>query len=99
MPSNRTSTLDNWVREFKRFAPSITIAKYHGSREKRHSQRQSIRQCQASTSRTGVGWEVLITTYSVAQGESFDKQFLRSVQWNVRTMFSCQVNLTLSLFA
>lgn len=29
------------------------------------------------------GWEVLITTYNLAQGDERDKKFFRKIEWDV----------------
>lgn len=36
-------------------------------------------------SRQEVGWEVLITTYNLAQGDDKDRKFFRRIQWDVST--------------
>jgi len=46
-----------------------------------------LRQTLLDTTRTKVkdGWEVLITTYTLAQGDERDRKFFRKIPWEVRT--------------
>ena len=37
------------------------------------------------TTRVKDGWEVLITTYALAQGDERDRKFFRKISWEVRT--------------
>jgi SWI/SNF-related matrix-associated actin-dependent regulator 1 of chromatin subfamily A len=79
----RSSTLENWCREFARFAPSIGVQTYYAGKEERPLLRQTLLDTQQSTSKSGTGWEVLITTYALAQGDDRDRKFFRRVQWDV----------------
>lgn len=85
-----SSTLENWLREFKQFAPDILVVAYYAGKEERPRLRQDLLESQASTSKTGAGWEVLVTTYNLAQGDDRDRKFFRRVEWDVRV-----ANLTL----
>jgi SWI/SNF-related matrix-associated actin-dependent regulator of chromatin subfamily A containing DEAD/H box 1 len=38
---------------------------------------------QRRTSKNDEGWEVLITTYNLAQGDDRDRKFFRRVEWDV----------------
>jgi len=38
---------------------------------------------QMCTNGRGEGWEVLVTTYALAQGDDRDKKFFRKINWNV----------------
>jgi SWI/SNF-related matrix-associated actin-dependent regulator 1 of chromatin subfamily A len=80
-----SSTLENWLREFKQFAPDISVVAYYAGKEDRPRLRQDLLESQASTSKTGTGWEVLVTTYNLAQGDDRDRKFFRRVEWDVRT--------------
>lgn len=79
----RSSTLENWCREFARFAPSISIQTYYAGKEERTYLRQTLLETQNCRSRTGEGWEVLITTYNLAQGDERDRKFFRKIDWDV----------------
>jgi len=79
----RSSTLENWCREFARFAPTISVQTYYAGKEERPLLRQTLLDTQRSTSKTGEGWEVLITTYNLAQGDDRDRKFFRRVEWDV----------------
>ncbi|KAI0070185.1 hypothetical protein K474DRAFT_1670351 [Panus rudis PR-1116 ss-1] len=74
------STLENWLREFDRFAPSINVRMYYGSKTERQGLRAELR----DTSRRHVenGWDVLITTYTIAQGDDMDRKFFKRIEWD-----------------
>ena len=80
----RSSTLENWCREFARFAPSISVQTYYAGKEERPMLRQTL----LDTTRTKVkdGWEVLITTYALAQGDERDRKFFKKISWEVRIL-------------
>ncbi|EDQ99523.1 SNF2 family DNA-dependent ATPase [Laccaria bicolor S238N-H82] len=71
-----SSTLENWCREFARFAPSISVQTYYAGKEERSMLRQTLTDTQR------LGWEVLITTYNLAQGDDRDRKFFRRIDWN-----------------
>ncbi|KAJ7178482.1 SNF2 family N-terminal domain-containing protein [Mycena crocata] len=77
-----SSTLENWCREFARFAPSIAVQTYYAGKEERVELRQTLLDTQRCKSQTGIGWEVLITTYNLAQGDDRDRKFFRRVEWD-----------------
>ncbi|KAG8751888.1 hypothetical protein FRC12_012223 [Ceratobasidium sp. 428] len=84
-----SSTLENWAREFAKFAPSIRVATYYGSQKDRAGFRDEYKRAVRRAERMGVdkdqvdpGWDVLITTYQLAQGAELDRKFLsKSVKW------------------
>lgn len=85
--SNRSSTLENWLREFKRFAPNIVVRAYYADKNNRSALRQELHDTQRR--RDDDGWEVLVTTYNLAQGDEKDRKFFRKMEWEVcRTAFS-----------
>lgn len=59
---------------------------YYAGKEERPRLRQDLLESQASTSKTGAGWEVLVTTYNLAQGDDRDRKFFRRVEWDVSTL-------------
>ncbi|TFY72950.1 hypothetical protein EVG20_g65 [Dentipellis fragilis] len=75
-----SSTLENWVREFDRFAPSISVQTYYGSKDERPMLRQNLMDTQLKKKKGG--WEVLITTYNLASGDDKDRKFLRKMEWD-----------------
>ena len=68
------------MREFERFAPSIKVQTYYGSKDDRHNLREELRDSSRGKHHT---WEVLITTYNLAVGDDLDRRFFRKVGWNV----------------
>ncbi|KDQ57509.1 hypothetical protein JAAARDRAFT_130772 [Jaapia argillacea MUCL 33604] len=74
-----SSTLENWCREFARFAPSISVQTYYAGKEERPMLRQTLTDTQRR--RTNDGWEVLVTTYNLAQGDERDRKFFRKIDW------------------
>ncbi|KAF7973709.1 hypothetical protein HWV62_14392 [Athelia sp. TMB] len=77
-----SSTLENWLREFKNFAPTISVVPYYAGKEERPRLRQELLETLASTRRDGNGWEVLITTYNLAQGDERDRKFFKRIEWD-----------------
>ena len=82
----RSSTLENWVREFARFAPTISVQTYYGGKDDRPMLRQRLSDTQKK--KLGDGWEVLITTYNLATGDDKDRKFFRRTEWDVRCLVS-----------
>ncbi|KAH9972417.1 SNF2 family N-terminal domain-containing protein [Lactifluus volemus] len=74
-----SSTLENWVREFAHFAPSIAVQTYYGGKDDRPFLRQTLLETLRSRS---APWEVLITTYNLATGDDRDRKFLRKIDWD-----------------
>ncbi|KAG8891809.1 hypothetical protein FRB99_003344, partial [Tulasnella sp. 403] len=68
------STLENWVREFERFAPNIEVQTYYGTQMERAELRQEL---------LNARWDVLVTTYNFAQGNEHDRKFFRKIRWEV----------------
>lgn len=66
--------MENWIREFDRFAPSIAVQAYYGSQKDRIDLRDELRE---------QNWNVLITTYNLAQGDDRDRKFFRKFEWEV----------------
>ncbi|KAJ7783239.1 SNF2 family N-terminal domain-containing protein [Mycena metata] len=77
-----SSTLENWCREFARFAPSIAIQTYYAGKEERVELRDTLVDTQRCKSLDDQGWEVLITTYNLAQGDDRDRKFFRKIKWD-----------------
>ncbi|KAF9012372.1 SNF2 family N-terminal domain-containing protein [Cyathus striatus] len=77
-----SSTLENWCREFARFAPSISVQTYYAGKDERSQLRQTLSDTQRSNNSSPDGWEVLITTYNLAQGDGHDRKFFRKIDWD-----------------
>ncbi|KAF9450428.1 hypothetical protein P691DRAFT_468738 [Macrolepiota fuliginosa MF-IS2] len=77
-----SSTLENWCREFARFAPSISIQTYYAGKGERPQLRETLLGTQMCNNGRNEGWEVLITTYTLAQGDDRDRKFFRKINWN-----------------
>ena len=74
------STLENWTREFDKFAPILSVQTYYGSQNDRAGQRVDLQRSQT--------WEILLTTYNLAQTD-VDRRFLSKIDWKVcRTLCS-----------
>ncbi|KAG8863277.1 hypothetical protein FRB96_008768 [Tulasnella sp. 330] len=69
------STLENWVREFQRFAPEIDVRTYYGSQNDRVELRYEL----ASSDE----WDVVLTTYNFAAGNEHDRKFFKKTEWEV----------------
>ncbi|KAG9006776.1 hypothetical protein FRB94_000460 [Tulasnella sp. JGI-2019a] len=69
------STLENWVREFQRFAPDIDVRTYYGSQNDRVELRYEL----ASSDE----WDVVLTTYNFAAGNEHDRKFFKKTEWEV----------------
>ncbi|KAL0577316.1 DNA-dependent ATPase fun30 [Marasmius crinis-equi] len=76
-----SSTLENWCREFARFAPTVSVQTYYAGKEERVELRQTLLDTQRSKRDDGKGWDVLITTYNLAQGDG-DRKFFRRIEWD-----------------
>ena len=71
-----SSTLDNWLREFSRFAPSLIVVSYYGSQAERQMLRYDYKGRE--------DLDVVVTTYNMASGGSDDRKFLRRMEFQVR---------------
>ena len=75
------STLDNWLREFNRFAPDFEVCKYHGSMNERKELRIRLnRMLKSGGSSLGEDKfpDIVLTTFSYFSGEkSDDRSFLK----------------------
>ena len=67
----------------------MSIQTYYAGKDERPALRQTLQDTIKCRSRTGEGWEVLITTYNLAQGDDRDRKFFRKIDWDVsRKLFS-----------
>ncbi|RDX55004.1 hypothetical protein OH76DRAFT_1452755 [Lentinus brumalis] len=76
-----SSTLENWCREFQKFAgDSIKVETYYADKADRPRLREMLNN-NVVTKKSG-GWNVLITTYNLAQGDDHDRKFFRRIEWD-----------------
>jgi SWI/SNF-related matrix-associated actin-dependent regulator 1 of chromatin subfamily A len=68
------STLENWLREFRKFCPALAVQAYYGLQREREELRYEL-QTQP--------YDVLVTTYNLATGAAADFKFLRSQPFDV----------------
>ncbi|KAJ2733606.1 DNA-dependent ATPase fun30 [Coemansia sp. BCRC 34962] len=64
-----SSTLDNWLNECAKFAPSLRVVAYYGSQAERMALQGRFEDESA--------YDVLVTTYNVATGNKMDRIFLK----------------------
>ncbi|CCE84029.1 Piso0_004631 [Millerozyma farinosa CBS 7064] len=69
-----SSTLENWLREFQKFCPSLIVQAYYGSQKERAELRYEL-----ETS----DYDVLVTTYNLATGAAPDFKFLRNQDFDI----------------
>ncbi|KAI8583198.1 hypothetical protein K450DRAFT_170107 [Umbelopsis ramanniana AG] len=70
-----SSTLENWLREFQKFCPSLDVRSYFGSQVERRRLRYDLRE--------DTTWSILVTTYQMATGAEMDRKFLRKLNFDV----------------
>ncbi|EIW63409.1 uncharacterized protein TRAVEDRAFT_161700 [Trametes versicolor FP-101664 SS1] len=76
-----SSTLENWCREFQKFAgDSMNVETYYADKGDRPKLRDMLNN-NVATRKPG-GWNVLITTYNLAQGDDHDRKFFRRIEWD-----------------
>lgn len=63
-----SSTLENWLREFHKFCPSLVVQAYYGLQAEREDLRYELAETQ---------YDVLVTTYNLATGAPADFKFLK----------------------
>ena len=69
-----SSTLENWLREFKKFCPSLVVKAYYGSQREREDIRYDLELTH---------YDVLVTTYNLATGAPADFKFLKHCDFNM----------------
>ncbi|KAI5786379.1 SNF2 family N-terminal domain-containing protein [Peziza echinospora] len=69
------STLENWLREFKNFCPSLNVEPYYGTQKERIDIRHSLERNKE--------FHVIVTTYNLATGDKNDRVFLKNMKFNV----------------
>ncbi|KAL6487251.1 hypothetical protein MHYP_G00038770 [Metynnis hypsauchen] len=68
------STLPNWISEFKRFTPEVSVMLYHGSQKERLDLVKKIRKPQGPLNMC----PVVVTSFEIAM---IDRKFLQRYQW------------------
>ena len=71
-----SSTLENWLREFKKFCPRFRVEPYYGSLTERRELREYLE-------RNYGKYDVIVTTYNLAAGNKQDVAFMRKRRFNV----------------
>ena len=73
------SVLSNWMNEFKKFAPNMTVMKYHGSQKERGQIQDGMGPYLKGVQKL----DVVLTTYSYFSSENkTDRSFLRKFQFD-----------------
>lgn len=80
--------IENWGREFEKFAPELNIQTYYGTQNERVYQR-------AELNKTVGEWDVCITTYNLAQGNEHDRKFFKKIEWEVWSCGASVVDIAL----
>uniref|UniRef100_A0A4W5R236 Proliferation-associated SNF2-like protein n=1 Tax=Hucho hucho TaxID=62062 RepID=A0A4W5R236_9TELE len=68
------STLPNWINEFKRFTPEVSVQLYHGPAKERMALLKQIRKPQGPHNMC----PVVVTSFEIAM---IDRKFLQRFQW------------------
>ncbi|KAI9273838.1 SNF2 family N-terminal domain-containing protein, partial [Helicostylum pulchrum] len=68
-----SSTIENWLREFERFCPKLTVRLYHGSIKERDEQRYDLIEDKGD-------YQVIVTTYNIATSNAEDRSFLKKLK-------------------
>ncbi|XP_044228673.1 lymphoid-specific helicase [Thunnus albacares] len=68
------STLPNWISEFKRFTPEVSVLLYHGPQAERAKLQKQIRRPQGPLNMC----PVVVTSFEIAM---IDRKFLQRFQW------------------
>ncbi|XP_057198080.1 lymphoid-specific helicase [Triplophysa rosa] len=69
------STLPNWISEFKRFTPEVSVLLYHGPQTERMKVLKQMRQRQGPLKM----YPVVVTSFEIAMR---DRKFLQRLHWN-----------------
>ncbi|RKP25490.1 SNF2 family N-terminal domain-containing protein [Syncephalis pseudoplumigaleata] len=72
-----SSTLDNWSREFDKFCPGLRVINYYGTQAERAELRDDILELRD----TDDAYHAVISTYSVATSDKYDRVFMRKMQF------------------
>lgn len=68
------STLPNWINEFKRFTPEVSVLLYHGPQPERAKLLKQIRRPQGPLGMC----PVVVTSFEISM---IDRKFLQHIQW------------------
>lgn len=72
-----SSTLDNWIREFSVFAPSLIVESYYGTQAERAELRYELKKAEEL--------DVVVTTYTVGTSSVEDRKFLEKMDFKSAT--------------
>ncbi|KAE8352096.1 SNF2 family N-terminal domain-containing protein [Aspergillus coremiiformis] len=70
-----SSTIENWLREFQKFCPTLSVMPYYAGQAERAVIRQTIEENRDSIN-------VIVTTYTIAKAK-IDAHFLRNMDFTV----------------
>ncbi|XP_037536812.1 lymphoid-specific helicase [Nematolebias whitei] len=68
------STLPNWISEFKRFTPEVSVLLYHGTQPERAKLLKQIRRVQGTLNM----FPVVVTSFEISM---IDRKYLQHFQW------------------
>lgn len=68
------STLPNWINEFRRFAPQISVILYHGTQKERQDLVKQFRTAQGPLNM----YPVVVTSYEISM---IDRKYFQRVHW------------------
>ncbi|BFZ57202.1 Putative ATPase [Savitreella phatthalungensis] len=68
------STIANWVKEFRRFAPKIPVLLYHGDK----AARADMRKLHKFNSKVDEDFPVIVTSYEIVM---HDRKYLQNLHW------------------
>jgi SWI/SNF-related matrix-associated actin-dependent regulator 1 of chromatin subfamily A len=85
-----SSTIENWVREFSRFAPKLEVRTYHGSQAERAALRAELLDEYDD-------YQVIVTTYNIATSNENDRLFLKRL--NCQTMILDEGHMVKNCFS
>ncbi|KAJ3179279.1 hypothetical protein HK101_010058 [Irineochytrium annulatum] len=66
------STMENWLREFQKWVPSLEVSSYYGSQAERATLRSELMDYPG---------DVIVTTYTIASNAKEDKSFLKKMKF------------------
>lgn len=83
------STLENWLREFQKFAPQLAVEPYHGPQKERGEMADTILLRRAEIN-------VVVTTYDMAAKKE-DNKFMRRLRPDVSSLLTCHIFILIPL--
>lgn len=78
------TTIENWMSEFEKFCPSLSVVKYIGSKEERDAIRESVKKQKKAGQ---IAFDVFLTTYELVLN---DVEFLQKMKWHMLVVDEAQ---------